>query len=427
MTPDYAFDLQSTMGNQAVSDLVQRSSNDGSGAGDPAENEANQVAQAVVRGEPVSVQQAPTRSVALSPDDGGSSEGTVETASLGGSVHTVVRGDTLWGIAAATYGDGRYWTEIYQANSDRVGDGGDLILVGVQLTLPTLQIPVASRAVEPDTFSPSDEPQQSIDPNATSSQPDVSSPSNEPQQSVEPSTSSDGNTSSQSQDADQNVSSSGPTTAARTCLLPALKYNLQDLPAQLLPPIVTPGITFQLTLKLTGSVTIQQQGSCNPLTFDQQGYAVQSQQKFGDLTSGLSLSEVSAGQVSISSSFGNRFVSSNVTVTPPSGLSYSCAPAPVTITTGDWVIKGSLGYTLKIDAIPNTPPPAPVPWYEQVGDWVSDKSDYIVAGGLFAAGAAIVVVTIGEDIVTLGAGVADDPVSFAAAASLFGTAVQYAH
>ena len=36
--------------------------------------------------------------------------------------HTVVRGDTLWGIARKYYGDGSKWKQIYEANSEEIED-----------------------------------------------------------------------------------------------------------------------------------------------------------------------------------------------------------------------------------------------------------------------------------------------------------------
>ena len=59
--------------------------------------------------------------------------------------------------------------------------------------------------------------------------------------------------------------------------------------------------------------------------------------------------------------------------------------------------------------------PQPVSVFDQVGDWLSDNGRVIVGGALIVGAGALIVVTIGEDIVTLGAGIADDPVSFAAA------------
>lgn len=58
----------------------------------------------------------------------------------GGGSYEVVSGDTLSAIAERTYGEARYWREIYQANRDRVGQGGDLIHPGTVLDLPQINI-----------------------------------------------------------------------------------------------------------------------------------------------------------------------------------------------------------------------------------------------------------------------------------------------
>jgi len=56
--------------------------------------------------------------------------------------YVVRSGDTLWRIAASCYGEGRRWTEIWDANRDRVMDDGrtfsnaNLIRVGWTLTIP---------------------------------------------------------------------------------------------------------------------------------------------------------------------------------------------------------------------------------------------------------------------------------------------------
>ncbi len=56
--------------------------------------------------------------------------------------YVVQSGDTLWRVAAACYGEGRRWPEIWEANRDRVMDDGhtfsnaNLIRVGWTLTIP---------------------------------------------------------------------------------------------------------------------------------------------------------------------------------------------------------------------------------------------------------------------------------------------------
>ncbi len=60
------------------------------------------------------------------------SEGTSTVAPKDAS-YTVVKGDTLWSIAVAQYGDGYQWSKIAQANSLA---NPDLIHAGNVLTLP---------------------------------------------------------------------------------------------------------------------------------------------------------------------------------------------------------------------------------------------------------------------------------------------------
>ncbi len=50
------------------------------------------------------------------------------------SGYTVQPGDSLWQIARRTYGDGRYWVLLYQANADRIANP-NLIYPGQQLRL----------------------------------------------------------------------------------------------------------------------------------------------------------------------------------------------------------------------------------------------------------------------------------------------------
>ncbi len=53
--------------------------------------------------------------------------------------YTVVKGDCLWTIAEAHYGDGMVWTQIYEANEDVVGSNPDLIYPDQVFVLPNVE------------------------------------------------------------------------------------------------------------------------------------------------------------------------------------------------------------------------------------------------------------------------------------------------
>jgi nucleoid-associated protein YgaU len=55
--------------------------------------------------------------------------------SAGDSSYTVQSGDTLYGIAEKTLGDGGQWERIFEANGDKLDDSDDLE-VGMALTIP---------------------------------------------------------------------------------------------------------------------------------------------------------------------------------------------------------------------------------------------------------------------------------------------------
>lgn len=59
----------------------------------------------------------------------------LEKTSASGKSYAVNKGDSLWNIAKATYGDGMRWTEIYQANINLITNP-NLIYPGQTLVLP---------------------------------------------------------------------------------------------------------------------------------------------------------------------------------------------------------------------------------------------------------------------------------------------------
>ena len=55
-------------------------------------------------------------------------------------VHTVERGDTLWGIAERYLGEGRRWREIHKANDELIDDP-DRIQPGMEIVIPGMSQP----------------------------------------------------------------------------------------------------------------------------------------------------------------------------------------------------------------------------------------------------------------------------------------------
>jgi LysM repeat protein len=67
--------------------------------------------------------------------------------------HTVVRGETLWDIAARYYQDGYQWTRIVQANPDKISNP-DRIIAGTELVIPGAGTQVTGVAVTSEPMAP---------------------------------------------------------------------------------------------------------------------------------------------------------------------------------------------------------------------------------------------------------------------------------
>lgn len=61
---------------------------------------------------------------------------TVSPITITGNSYTTVKGDSLWKIAVAAYGDGFGWTKIYGANKAIIGLNPGKIFSGVKLSIP---------------------------------------------------------------------------------------------------------------------------------------------------------------------------------------------------------------------------------------------------------------------------------------------------
>ena len=214
-------------------------------------------------------------------------------------------------------------------------------------------------------------------------------------------------------------------------------YQLEDIPAA---EIRGPG--FKATVKLWGRVVIGL-GRNVPLTYvTNEGleatYKRETDTALGKLVSNTSVAyDASSNRISFKNTM---IIESPFASAPKTAIGVKVASdKPVPVLVGEIIYPelggriGSNGYLAQsvkivIEIEPEAPPPVlrPVPVQEPQPvrlpapqperDWIW----YGIAAGAIVAATAIVVGTIVEDFVTLGAGVADDPASFAAAAAIVG-------
>jgi len=93
----------------------------------PAEESAEAQAEA-----PATPETAPTEATPPATAPAETPAPAAETSSSA-QTHTVARGESLWKIAEAVYGDGAMWTKIAEANALR---NPNLLTVGQELELP---------------------------------------------------------------------------------------------------------------------------------------------------------------------------------------------------------------------------------------------------------------------------------------------------
>jgi len=95
---------------------------------------------------PVEVAQAAKPDAAIKPA-GGDAPATSQT-----STYTIQPGDSLWDIARNHLGDGSRWHEIYNLNSDLIGDNPALIHPGTEIKLPGMGTEVAGSGAEASKY-----------------------------------------------------------------------------------------------------------------------------------------------------------------------------------------------------------------------------------------------------------------------------------
>jgi LysM repeat protein len=321
-----------------------------------------------------------------------------------GTKYVVRQGDTLWDLAGKHFGDPTQWPQIFQHNNSmavtnltgtKIVDA-NLIFVGQVIFLPAKpqsagSIPGRAPSQPPSTVKP---------------------PSAKPAP----------------------AGQSGRVRARPKVRSIPFKFDLPNVPTI---TIVSP--MYIATIKLEGSLTIQSTDSVDFATLSKKGFEISAKRK-SDLVFGTLISENKIGYNPVTNQV--TFESGLTSHANVPGALRTTAAAGVSTTTGLPSLKASIkaptykgslnrhlfvaqNLAIEIEITPRPPSarpePVPVPSARPVpkpnpGGW-----EYLVAGALIAGAGVLIVATIAEDIVTAGAGIADDVPSFAAASVMFAT------
>lgn len=302
-----------------------------------------------------------------------------------------IEGDTLWKIAELSYGDPRVWPAISRENNL---PRSNLILVGMQLRLPII-------------------PQQNI-PEASSNLPRGMSSS--PTSAVMGSSKV------------VNASYLVPREAvvvAKPISYPALQYDLDKLPG-----ISIPTEEMEITLRYAGDIVLKKNGiipesefrSGNVFSVTQTGnlslaYQNEYSSKFNQLAGSIRvLPDLKARTLQVSCGFsaaakvnGHVFATTECKFTPPDRYSFTYKPQPIKGEYQGFTFEGSIGYEVEVRQKPR----------HETQSAMNPAIKWIEAGALLTAGAAVIIVDGLKDEATLGFGVAETPLSWSFAMTLF--------
>ena len=304
---------------------------------------------------------------------------TYKMVSTGGSKVIVKPGDTLWALAEKNYGHGLYWPAIAAANPKKVKSKGNFILAGVELEIPKLPLPEA------------------------------------PVSEVEP-------LKSVAKKKDKEA-----TKPAVCVMYPTLEFDLEK-GSSVVTFLKAPGMTIKVTTTLKGSIKGQKKGPL-PGSFNLRTYETELSNGMKPFESSVKIKGFKPESITIASNVSGSVWKTSLSFTKDLTLKGSVSPKPVKFTHKDIVYEGNVGLEIELQIIPDkVRVPEPVPWYEQAwdtaSDFVRDNGRAIVGGVIIVGGVVVIGATLAEDVLTAGAGVADDPASFAAASAMFGQGLQ---
>lgn len=342
-----------------------------------------------------------------------------------GNRHVVVKGDNLWNIAKTYLGSGTQWPRIWRYNNrpDVIAVTGrgiknpDLIYIGQVLLIPVIpgqQGAGGSGGSEPQDLAPA--------------APQTPAPQPSPLPSPSP----------------QPVRSPGPLERQLPTIQSpvSLKFRLDDIR---FPPVDTPLALVEF--RITGDILLRSSKSY-PATYVTSRREIEAQftqelnHAFGKLI-GDNRFIYDPGQktVTVRSMLVSQSKTPNAPATAVGVEMSSNSPIPklraeIRFPKLEGSIDGipyvAVDVKFVIEITPKAPPPVPSPQPIRVPHLAPAPAPQpvrvqepgtnwpkVIGTGLVVVGTAIVVATVVEDFLTAGAGVADDPASFAAAGTAF--------
>ena len=169
-------------------------------------------------------------------------------------------------------------------------------------------------------------------------------------------------------------------------------------------------------LQLGGSLTMSAQEPCMELDPKSKSIQLSRRSTQTELTHGWKLKYRDDGRVTLQHRRAGDWVSAAVEVTGPQEIRYHMATRAFDFTTDEWRLQGSICGSLTVTLRPPSaqrPRPAPQP------SWVDQHiPPEVVGGALVTAGATLLAANAIENLLTGGAGLADDPIVVPAAAGL---------
>jgi LysM repeat protein len=285
--------------------------------------------------------------------------------SAGGASYVVKPGDTLWAISKTFYGAGRYWPVIAAENPAAVKSKGNFILAGVGLKIPKIDIPAG--VCEIPVYKKTEKPEKTA------------------------------------------------SKVAKPVMYPTFLYDLSKSKS-VKSTYKTAGATIVITTSLKGELKIQKTGKL-PANFNLRSHETEIAKGIGPFTNSIKITGLKPTAIEVGSSVSGTKWKSGFSLTSKGTIKVSLAPKSVKFKQKDVVYEGNVGIEVEIQVIPD-PVKEPVPVYERAWEWLKDSGVKVAGVALLGTAAVIVVGTVIEDVLTVGAGTLDDPVSFATAAAM---------